>query len=264
MRVRSHRPLLGHQKTRAKAWHERADGVVRLAHDRALVAREYPTLGHRIDEDSGSVHLEGTLVYRTACGIPAEVPVRIDFPFDYPRREPRAFDVAGQFEHSLDRHFATDEGACCLWLPPKSRWDPSDPDTLLKFLDEVVVFFHRQLVYDAGGQVVWPGPQYGHRIDGYEQWITEEFGNVQALRAFIPILNANLKVGRNERCPCGSDRKFKRCHNEMLEHIRREVGPSMLQRVFSDKGVEANVPVETLAQSEAHEPVSMVVGGSNC
>ena len=255
MRVRSSHPLRGHQKVRVKAWYERGEGVARLAYDRALVQREYPTLGYRIDENAGLVHLEGILVYRAACGIPTEVPVRIDFPRDYPQHEPRALDVAGLFEHSLDRHFATDDGECCLWLPPKSRWDASDPNTLLTFLDEVVVFFHRQLVYDAGGQVGWPGPQYGHRIDGYEQWITEEFNDQQALRIFIPILKAHLKIGRNDKCPCGSGRKFKKCHNEKVEQIRRGVAASILERVFTETPVKTDF-------AERSEPVAMIAGGS--
>jgi hypothetical protein len=203
--------------------------------------------------------LEGTLVYRSESGIPTEVPIRIDFPFDYPMREPRAFDVAGLFEHSLDRHFATDEGACCLWLPPQSRWNSSDPDTLLTFLDEVVVFFHRQLIYDATGRKIWPGPQYGHRIDGYEQWIAEEFDDEQALRAFIPILTASQKIGRNERCPCGSGLKFKRCHSEMIENIRRKVAATILRRVFTEKSL-----VTSLGGGEQtpglQEPLAMAVG----
>lgn len=223
--------------TRTKAWFERAEGATRLAHDQALVAREYPSLSFRIDRESGDVYLEGSLVYRSESGIPTEVPIRIDFPFDYPNREPRAFDVAGLFEHSWDRHFANKEGACCLWLPPKSRWNISDPDTLLTFLDEVVLFFHRQLIYDATGRKDWPGPQYGHRLDGYEQWIAEEFDNEGALRAFVPVLNANLKIGRNDRCPCESGRKFKRCHAEILENIRRNVSVTVLSRVFTDKAV---------------------------
>jgi hypothetical protein len=260
--VRSRHPLHGHQKTRAKAWYERGEGVARLAHDRALVLREYPTLGFRIDEESGSVHLEGNLVYRAACGIPTEVPVRVDFPQDYPLHEPRALDVAGRFEHSLDRHFATDDGVCCLWLRPMSRWDALDPDTLLTFLDEVVIFFHRQLVYDAGGQVEWPGPQYGHRLDGYEQWITEEFGDEGALSIFIPILKSHRKIGRNERCPCGSGRKFKKCHNEKVEQIRRAVEASILERVFTEKAVEVDCPIEVQSPHEINEPLAMIVGGS--
>lgn len=260
MRGRSHHPLRGQQKTRAKAWYERGEGVARLAHDRALVEREYPTLEYRMDDETGSAHLEGTLVYLAACGIPTEVPIRIDFPFDYPRREPRAFDVARRFEHGLDRHLSTDEGACCLWLPPQSRWDASDPDTLLTFLDEVVVFFDRQLVYDASGQVEWPGPEYGHRVDGYEQWIAEEFGDEEALRAFIPILNAHVKVGRNEKCPCSSGRKFKKCHNEKIEQIRRGVPTSILQRVFS--AAESVPPIEVQAAAETDEPRAMFMTGS--
>src|ERR1044072_9554142 len=101
VRVRSSHPLRGHQKERVKAWYERGEGVSRLAYDQALVQRDYPTLGFRIDEDAGLVHLEGTLVYRAACGIPTEVPVRIDFPRDYPQHEARALDVAGIFAHSI-------------------------------------------------------------------------------------------------------------------------------------------------------------------
>ena len=97
MRGRSRRPNLGLAKSKSKAWHERSEGVARLAHDRALVTREYPTLSYRIDDDSGAVHLAGKLVYRAACGIPTEVPLRVDSPFDYPRSEPRAFDAGNLF-----------------------------------------------------------------------------------------------------------------------------------------------------------------------
>jgi hypothetical protein len=82
--------------------------------------------------------------------------------------------------------------------------------------------------------VEWPGPQYGHRIDGYEQWITEEFGDEHALRLFIPILKAHLKIGRNERCPCDSGLKFKKCHNKrsstFVAALRRQYCSGCLPR----------------------------------
>jgi hypothetical protein len=233
VRGRSRHPNPGLTRHRPKAWHERGEGIVRLAHDRTLVAREYPTLNYQFDDDSGMVTLEGKLVYRAACGIPTEVPVRIEFPFDYPYGEPLAFDAAGLFEHTFDRHFSTDNGRCCLWLPPKSRWNPYDPDALLTFLDEVVVFFDRQLVYDATGRTAWPGGEYGHRIDGWEEWIAEEIGDNQVLQAFIPILKSDEKLGRNEKCRCGSGIKFKRCHLDVIENIRRQVPPLRLRQVFN-------------------------------
>jgi hypothetical protein len=232
VRGRSRRPNPGLTRYRPKAWHERSEGIIRLAHDRALVAREYPTLNYHIDDDSGVVTLEGKLVYRAACGIPTEVPVRIDFPFDYPHHEPLAYDSGGLFEHSADRHFATDDGQCCLWLPPKSCWNPTDPDTLLTFLHEVVVFFDRQLVYDATGRKNWPGGNYGHGIGGWREWIAEVIGDDRVLQVFIPILKSNEKVGRNESCRCGSGRKFKRCHADVIENIRRKVPFSKLRQIF--------------------------------
>jgi hypothetical protein len=137
-----------------------------------------------------------------------------------------------------------------------------DPDTLLTFLDEVAIFFHRQLVYDAGGQVEWPGPQYGHRLDGYEQWIAEEFGDERNLSIFIPILKEHRKIGRNQRCPCGSGRKFKKCHNEKVEQIRRGLEASILERVFTEKAVEADYPIEARSPDEMKEPLAMIVGSS--
>jgi hypothetical protein len=234
VRGRSHHHLRGRANVRPKAWHERAVGAKRLDHDRALVSTSHPTLSHRIDAEAGRVHLEGVLIYRAECGIPTEVEVRVDFPFNYPRGEPRAFDVGGRFlPHNMDRHFATEDGCCCLWLPPKSRWNPLDPDTLVTFLDEVVVFFDRQLVYDAGGQAEWPGDQYAHGAPGYKEWIIEEFGGDAVVAArFTPVFNGTLRVGRNDRCLCEGGIKFKRCHAPVVERVRRGIEPSLLRDLF--------------------------------
>lgn len=233
MRGRSHPLLRGRTSTRHKAWYERSDGAARLAHDRALVCASYPTLSQRIDEEARRVHLEGTLVFRAECGIPTEVEVRVDFPLDYPSREPRAYDSAARFPHTMDRHFSTEDGCCCLWLPPKSLWDPFSRDALLPFLDEVVVFFDRQLVYDACGQVEWPGGQYGHGAAGYRAWVLEEFGgSADAVAACVPVFDGTLDVGRNDRCPCGIGRKFKHCHGPAVERVRSEIDSAMLTNLF--------------------------------
>jgi hypothetical protein len=230
---RSHHLLRGRAKSRPKAWYERGTGIARLAHDQQLVARAYPTLSHRIDDEAGRVYLEGVLIYRADCGIPTEIEVRFDFLFDYPDSEPSAFDAGDHFEHTVDRHFSTKTGCCCLWLPPKSRWEPLDPNALIPFLDEVVVFFDRQLVYDAGGQVAWPGGQYGHYGDGYKEWVVEEFGgDPGAVTPFVPVLVGGVKIGRNDPCPCGIGRKFKRCHEGLIDRIRREVSHTRLRSLF--------------------------------
>lgn len=234
MRGRSHPPLPGRTSSRPKAWYERVAGAARLSHDRALIAEHYSTLSHRVDETAGRVHLEGPLIYVAECGIPTEVQLRVDFPFDYPAGEPLAFDAADRFlPHDADRHFSTRDGCCCLWLPPKSRWDPNDPDALRTFLDEVVVFFDRQLVYDAGGRVEWPGGQHGHGDPGYMEWVVEEFGgDSAAVSAFGPIFRGAVSIGRNDPCPCGKGVKYKRCHGTVVERVRSGIGLTRLRRLF--------------------------------
>jgi hypothetical protein len=147
-----------------KPWYER-DGGVRLARDREIVAANYPNLIYRIDEKAKRVHLEGYIILRSECGLPAKVQVRVEFPDSYPQEEPLAYGASDRFPHIPDRHFLPD-GKCCLWLQPQSQWDAEAPESLLQFLDQVAVFLDQQLVFDALGGKFWPGNEYGHGIFG--------------------------------------------------------------------------------------------------
>lgn len=221
-----------HTHQRSKPWHER-DAGHRLAHDGEQIAPMYPGLTYHIDGNTGEVALEGTLTLLADCGIPTYIQVRMVFPDNYPSQEPRVYDVANRFPHTADRHFYPN-GQCCLWLPPESRWAAHDPDGLCRFLEEVAVFFDRQLVYDAEGKGIWPGEQRSHGIDGYLEFIQEALGGDQRLLAiFAPILLEKVLIQRNDRCPCGSERKYKRCHLDHIENIRKRVEQDILQVVIS-------------------------------
>lgn len=233
MRGRSHPLLRGRQKSKPKTWYERGNGIARLAHERALVAEAYPSLTYHIN-DNDEICLEGPLVYRTDCGVPDEINVLIVFPFDYPNREPRAYDASEHFPHDLDRHFYDDgylDGRCCLWLPPNSPWDSNNPDSLREFLDETAVFFERQLIFDATGK--WPGKEYSHGAKGFLNWIQEMLdGDERMIAVFRHVLSGSSKVERNQMCPCISGRKYKKCHLGIINEIRRKIRLSILQKLF--------------------------------
>jgi hypothetical protein len=114
------------------------------------------------------MNLEGDFVLQTDCGVTTSIAIRMAFPRDYPESEPTAFDAAGRFPVSTDRHIIKD-GQFCLWVPPCSPWDRDDPSRLPRFLDEVTVFLERQMTFEAIG--VWPGGQYKHGTDGYEEFM---------------------------------------------------------------------------------------------
>lgn len=222
-------------RTPIKPWYERENGA-RYASDRALVAEFYPTLQFRIDHSEARVSLEGSIVIRAACGIPTEIATQIKFPWDYPQSEPIAYDSKRRFQPLppkllVDRHICKD-GQCCLWLPPCSLWDPHDQLALRLFLDQLAVFFNRQLIYDITAS--WPGPEYDHGTKGYVQFIREQLGNDDPLAAaLLPAITLRASVGRNACCPCGGGKKFKRCHLQAVSDIQRLIKIENIKHFFA-------------------------------
>ncbi|HYU73784.1 MAG TPA: SEC-C metal-binding domain-containing protein [Ktedonobacteraceae bacterium] len=222
---------------KTKPWYER-DGGKRLAQDQQCVAEVYPDLIYHIDTQTGCVSVEGKITLLAACGIPTSISVHLEFPDDYPLQEPHVYDAKHRFPHTANRHFYIN-GRCCLWLPPESRWDRRDPDGLCRFLEEVAVFFDRQLVYDAEGKGVWPGPERSHDDEGYIEFILSLLGDDrQVFTLLVPVLADWSKPERNNPCPCRSGRKYKKCHLDIINTIRGKVGPTKLVSVlrsFADK-----------------------------
>lgn len=208
-------------------WHERDRGS-RLAHDKALVGEHYPGLLYRMDDYSRRVSLEGGITLRTESGIPIKMAARVEFPGEYPNREPVVYETAGRFPRDPDRHMLP-EGRCCLWLRPESKWDPKDPDSLLHFLDETVLFFERQLIHELYPDAPWPGGARAHGLLGYAEYISDLLGDDSLLSALTPVLTGVVRVGRNTLCPCGSGTKYKRCCLPRVEEIRGRVGTTTLR-----------------------------------
>lgn len=220
-----------HLLSKPKPWFER-DGRSLLREEQALVSQHYPGLAFRADAKSERMCLEGELILKADCGISTSIFIRIDFPDNYPEGEPTAYDAAGRFVPSLDRHILKD-GQFCLWLPPCSPWSKDNPCRLLRFLDEVTVFLERQLVYDAINGQLWPGPQFKHGVDGYDEFMLLILGgNEEHLRCLFPVIVGCVHAGRNELCPCGSKLKYKRCHADRVEEITRRVGRNRLQFLY--------------------------------
>jgi len=214
-----------------RPWYERDQGS-RLAHDRALVDEHYPELRYRADDYAGRVWLEGTITLRTESGIPTRIDTRVEFPEDYPSQEPRVYETAGRFPRDPDRHLLSD-GRCCLWLDPESKWDSEDPDALLSFLDETVLFFERQLIRELYPDAPWPGGQRAHGAAGYLEYVQELLdGNRRLLTSLTPVLAGGVRVGRNAPCPCGGGSKYKNCCMGRVQEIKRRVGASTLREAL--------------------------------
>lgn len=129
---------------------------------------------------------------------------------------PKVYEVGGRCEKIaasqnvkfIDLHLFSD-GSCCLGL----RISPERSLTIELFICELVIPFLYRLAYVerhgllAARNELWG--EYAHGKDGIRQHESE-------------ILNiAARDPGRNELCPCGSGRKFKRCHLDEVKALKK-------------------------------------------
>ena len=132
---------------------------------------------------------------------------------------PRVYEVGGRHQtistkqnvDAIDLHFYPD-GSCCLGI----RFSPERLLTLERLIDELVIPFLYRLSYvdknglPAAQEDLWG--EYAHGDDGFRQYINEMLEMVKR------------GPGRNELCPCGSGRKFKRCHLDDVEALKSALG----------------------------------------
>ena len=109
----------------------------------------------------------------------------------------------------VDLHFYSDDNACCLGLKFLDKRSLS----LRSFLEELVIPFFYRLSYTekfglaASRNDLWG--EYSHGEEGLREYYAEIFN----LAAQNP--------SRNDPCPCGSGKKYKRCHQGAVEFLKR-------------------------------------------
>ena len=130
---------------------------------------------------------------------------------------PKVYEVGGRHYQIakkcnveiIDLHFYSDDDACCLGL----KFRDNKSSSIKGFLMELVIPFFYQLSYtekfgiDASRKDLWG--EYSHDEKGRWEHLTE-------------ISNfAKQNPSRNSLCPCGSGKKYKRCHLGEVESLKR-------------------------------------------
>lgn len=228
-------------------WFEGA-GAARLEHDKATVAEDQPNLRYVVRPD-GSLSLVGDVTFKLRHGGPQRIPTRIDFPEDYPEREPRAYQTPKRFPRGSKHHFY-DDGQACLWLDVETKWRSSDPDALRMFLDQLCLFYLRQLAMEANPNLPFPGPARGHGVFGYIEYLEERLRMPRRkLSRMLPAMSGG--VYRNAPCPCGRRVRYRKCHREAIRRFKERADPRHQRLVIQE--------LETIARSRTSR--SRVVPG---
>lgn len=204
-----------------KPWYKLPQGRSRLARDRVVAAYYCPKLAY--GPLVGKLNLRGEIDMKAgASGIVRPVGARVEFEDDYPRKSPSAFVRRGQFEpQNATRHFRGDR-SCCLWfVRAADGWDPANPHSFEHFLQQLLVFFDRQLDYNATGE--FPGQVWAHDRPIAEIYLEEQLGGDQELmQAFMAFRRGAGSVG-DTLCPCRSGRLLADCHEAEFIDLRQRL-----------------------------------------
>ncbi len=185
--------------------------MVRDEIDREILERYLPG-NLTTDEPGHGRRVVGVMALRLGEAPIEQIEVELRFGPAYPVVEPDVFDVAKRFAHDPDRHFMGDR--CCLWFDLESEWNAGDDKSLEAFMQQVAVFFTRQLIVDAG--FGWLGGQRPHgRIAADATIVAERVGlPLRQLATFGQALRGMFREDR--ACPCGSGTSYWLCHREEI------------------------------------------------
>lgn len=143
----------------------------------------------------------------------------IEMCLDSPDRNgwPKVYEVGGRHHHLAkqcnvnvrDLHFYDNDDSCCLGL----KYGGKRHLRLKDFLEQLVIpFFYRlayvaQFGYPASHEHLWK--DYSHGDKGIQEY-HDELATI-----------ARRKPGRNDACPCGIGKKYKKCHLEEVAYFMR-------------------------------------------
>lgn len=186
---------------------------------RAAIAR-FPKLSYRRNEGKKFWIIEGDLDICDSTGVYWDTfQIAIVLNDKYPNSVPVVFEVSKKIPRVSDRHISAN-GACCLDIEHKLLRMASRGILLSEFIaTKVYPFFANQIYFEKHER--FAAEEYSHDFMGVEEFYRDELQIPNAKTAIL-ILNSilsNSLPGRNDRCMCGQEKKYKKCHMQKVEFL---------------------------------------------
>lgn len=188
------------------------------------ISENYPKLSYaRNDQPKGWI-ISGELDICDESGIYWDTfNIGIFVPLAYPYAVPVTAERSKIIPREIDWHISP-EGLCCLDIPHNLTVAARRGLHLGEYLeDKIYPFFANQLHKIHKG--VYAGEEYEHHFAGIVQFYAQTLqikSNDMAIR-FLELIVGKHAIGRNDPCPCGSNKKVKHCHLETI-NILRDLG----------------------------------------
>jgi len=197
--------------------------TARNAEDNRILTLDHVTLTRGVDP-AGRLMLHGGLGVPRPAGRVEQFQLTVIYPADDPRELPDVYDPVGRFPPALERHIERD-GRFCLWLPELAPYRQfAQPGGLSLLLTRVQEFLELQLQYESrralGLAEAWPGPVRDHGVAGRRQWLDTQLERLGRVRLARLVAAADWLPKPTARCPCGSGRLARNCHQTMIVGMR--------------------------------------------
>jgi len=197
--------------------------AARVAEDDHVLTLDHVTLTRAVDS-VGRLILNGGLGVPRPAGRVEQFQLTVIYPADDPRELPDVYDPVGRFPPAPERHIDPN-GRFCLWLRELAPYRPfARPGGLSLLLTRAQEFLELQLAYESrralGLAEPWPGPAMEHGVAAQYQWLgaqLEQLGRVRLARIVAAIDRLPKPTAR---CPCGSGRLTRDCHQKMIVGMR--------------------------------------------
>lgn len=138
----------------------------------------------------------------------------------YPYCIPVLIEISEIIPRDIDWHISS-EGLCCIDVSHNLIAMSKIGINICKFIsDKIYPYFANQLYKLTVNK--YAGKEYAHHLDGVIQYYIEDhlLPNKHAVISLLEKIVMKSRIGRNDKCPCGSGKKVKHCHRQSIETIK--------------------------------------------
>lgn len=189
------------------------------------VIRKFPSLS--IKEKDNTKYLKGILdISNEDSKIVGNYLIEIHFVDKFPFQFPMLFETGGSILNEADWHKYPD-GRCCITVLPDEILKCKLGITVLEFVEKYCLSFFANHIHRKLTGTYLNG-EYSHGITGIKGFYTDLFetDDFSKWENYYKhcFLMTTVRIGRNDKCFCGSNFKFKNCHYRIFASLY-EIGP---------------------------------------
>lgn len=183
-----------------------------------LINECYPKLSLKFDKDKP--YITGTIdLIESEQIITDSYEIEIFWSRGYPYTFPLVFEIGGRIPINLDWHKFETDGHCCLKAIPDEILLCKKGINLKWFIStQLIPYFFNQSFRQENGYYYH---ERSHGIKGTIESFEEIFKttDISSILKLLSTLEAKADYKGTAKCPCGSKRKYKKCHRRTIRSV---------------------------------------------